>query len=177
MGLAPAIQRLGSLFPVWGPCLRDDASKLRQKDLLKEAVAIAHSDFLRQLGERDRSRVESYSGAWADGGIRVIPSQAFDTHLPNVVFHDVLSMQLGLSIFDIDEECQMCPQSSDTFGHYCLSCNMIGKIILHNLIRDEVFRALWGGGLGIRRESIHLLPEDPARRPADILTVPTPLYR
>ena len=54
---------------------------------------------------------------------------------------------------------------------------MIGKTNLHNLIRDEVFRALWGGGLRVRREPTHLLPEDPARRPADILTVPTPLYR
>ena len=174
MGLAPAIQRLESLFPAWGPCLSDDTSKLRQKDLLKEAVAAAHSDFLRQLGERDRSRVESYSGAWADGWTQAIPSQAFDTHLPNVAFHDILSMRLGLSIFDADEECRMCPQSSDAFGHHCLSCNMMGKTTLHNLIRDEVFRALWGGGLGVRREPIHLLPEDPARRPADILTVPTP---
>ena len=105
LGLAPAIQRLESLFPAWGPCLRDATSKLRQKDLLKEAVAAAHSDFLRQLGERDRSRIENYSGAWADGWTQAIPSQAFDTHLPNVAFHDVLSMRLGLSIFDVDEEC------------------------------------------------------------------------
>ena len=122
--------------------MRDDTNKFRQKDLLKEALAAAHSDFLRQLGERDRSRVESYSGAWADGPIRIIPSQAFDTHLPNVAFHDVLSMRLDLSIFDIDEECRIRPQSSDTFGHHYLSCNMVGKIILHNLIRDEIFRAL-----------------------------------
>ena len=129
LGLAQAIQRLESLFPAWGPCLRDDTSKLRQKDLLKEAVATAHSDFLRQLGERDRSRVESYSGAWADGWIRAIPSQVFDLHLPNVAFHDVLSMRLGLSIFDIDEEYQMCPQSSDTFDYHCLSCNRWEKSV------------------------------------------------
>ena len=54
---------------------------------------------------------------------------------------------------------------------------MIGKTTLHNLIRDEVYLTLWGGGLGVSREPTELLPKDLARRPADILTVPTPMCR
>ena len=170
LGLAVALQRLETLFPKWGPCLRDDGGKLKQKDLLKEAVVAAHGDFLLQLVERDRKRVELYSGAWADGWIRAIPSQAFDTTLSNIEFHDILSIRLGLSLFDADEECRVCPQTSDIYGHHCLSCNMIGKTTLHNLIRDEIYCALWGGGLGDKREPTQLLPKDPTRRPADILT-------
>ena len=36
---------------------------------------------------------------------------------------------------------------------------------------------LWGGGLGVKREPTELLPKDASRRPADILTVPTPMCR
>ena len=57
LGLLSAIQHLESFFLIWGPRLKDDANKPPQKDLLKEVVAAAYSDFLRQLGERDRLRV------------------------------------------------------------------------------------------------------------------------
>ena len=80
LGLAMALQRLETLFPKWGPCARDDGGKFKQKDLLKEVVVAAHGDFLLQLTERDRKRVELYSGAWADGWIRAIPNQAFDMY-------------------------------------------------------------------------------------------------
>ena len=80
--------------------------------LFKEAVAAAHSD-LRQLGERDRSRIESCSETWADGWIRIILNQTFDTHLPNMAFHDTLCIRFGLLIFDIDEEYRLYSQNND----------------------------------------------------------------
>ena len=54
---------------------------------------------------------------------------------------------------------------------------MIGKIILHNIIRDEMYRILRNGGLGIKREPIELLIKDLIYRPIDILIAPTPIYR
>ena len=47
---------------------------------------------------------------------------------------------------------------------------MIDKFILPNLIRDEMSRVMWGGGLGIGRE------KDPVYRPV-ILIEPIPMCR
>ena len=63
----------------------------------------------------------------------------------------------------------------DRYGHHCLIYIMIGKIGLHNYIRDEICRFLSGGGLGLKIEPVGLLPDEPDRRPADLLTIPSAL--
>ena len=74
--------------------------------------------------------------------------------------------------------CPRCPQSQDSFGRHTLACHMLGgKTILHNMIRDEIYRTLQGGKLDCKLEPNHLLPDLPAQRPADILTVPTALCK
>ena len=86
-------------------------------------------------------------------------------------------MRFGLPLFDADEACLRCPQVSDRYGHRSLTCIMIGKIGLHNCIRDEICRFLSGGGLGLKIEPLGLLPDEPDRRPADLLTIPSALCR
>ena len=54
---------------------------------------------------------------------------------------------------------------------------MVGKTGLYNYIRDEVCRLLSRGGLGLKIESLGLLPDEPDRRPADLLTIPSALCR
>ena len=69
-------------------------------------------------------------------------------------------------------------QPQDSFGHHTLACHMLGrKSILHNMIRDEIYRTLQGGNLHCRLEPNHLLPDSPGQRPADVLTIPTALCR
>ena len=48
---------------------------------------------------------------------------------------------------------------------------------LNNYIRDEVCRFLFGGGLGLKIEPLGLLSDEPDRRPADLLTIPSALCR
>ena len=112
------------LFPKWGPCLKDDEYKLEQKDLLKEAIVIAHNDFLLQLPERDRKRVEIYSG-FGLFRIRYLPR----TYL---MLHYMIPFPCDLDFRCSMLECRVCLQTSDVFGHHYLNCNMIGKITLHN---------------------------------------------
>ena len=55
LGLAVALQRLEILFPKWGPYLKDDEGKFKQKDLLKEAVVVLpmtvfYSNYLKGIG-------------------------------------------------------------------------------------------------------------------------------
>ena len=76
--------------------------------------------------------METYSGAWV-GWIRIIPNQIFDTNLSNIILYDILSMQLGLSLFDADEEYRIYSQINDIFDHHYL--NYKGKITLYNFIQ------------------------------------------
>ena len=47
----------------------------------------------------------------------------------------------------------------------------------HNCIRDEICRFLFGVRFGLKIESLGLLPDEPDRRPADLLTIPSALCR
>ena len=63
------------------------------------------------------------------------------------------------------------------YGHHNLTYIKIGKTGLHNYIRDEIYRLLSGGGLGLKFESLGWLSDEPARRPVDILIIPSALCR
>ena len=55
---------------------------------------------------------------------------------------------------------------------------MLGrKSILHNWIRDEIYRILQERKFHCRLESNHLLSDSPGQRPADALTIPRALCR
>ena len=145
--------------------------------MASQAEVASHRDFQGPLTPQDQLRLRCYTGCWADRWVRYAPSHAFDNYLSNVAFSDSISIRLGLPLFDADEACLRCPQVSDRYGRHCLICIMIGKIGLHNCIRDEVCRFLSGGGLGLKIESLGLLPDEPDRRPADLLTIPSALCR
>ena len=54
---------------------------------------------------------------------------------------------------------------------------MIGKTGLYNCIRDEVCRLLSGGRFRLKIEPLGCLPDEPDRRSADLLTIPSALCR
>ena len=86
-------------------------------------------------------------------------------------------MRLGLILFDADEAYLRYPQNSDQYGHRYLIYIMNDKTGLDNCIRDEVCRLLSRGEFGLKIESLGLLPDEPNRRPTDLLTIPSALSR
>ena len=178
LGWAPAIQRLAQIFPNWQSELENPDIKPKQKELM-DVLMLSFRKGLDDIFSDQHKRVlRAFAAPWADGWVRAIPSHAFDTCLSNVAFHDILSMRLGRQVFEGDMACPRCPQSQDSFGHHTLACHMFGgKTVLHNMIRDEIYRTLQGGKLQCKLEPNHLLPDLPAQRPADILIIPTALCR
>ena len=135
----------------------------------------ATSDLLSDL---QKGVFQAFAAPWADGWIRASPSHAFDIYLSNAIFYDILSMRFGRQIFDCETACPRYPQPQDSFGHHILAYHMLGgKSILHNMIRDEIYRTLQGGNLHCRLEPNYLWPDSPGQRPADALTIPTALFR
>ena len=177
LGWAVATQRLEALCPTWKDAFQRDDTRLKFQELVAQGVEASRRTFLGTLSSLDLTRMKSYGESWADGWVCSAPNLTFGTCFTNVAFSDALSMRLGLQVFDGDEGCGMCPQVSDSWGHHCIACPMIGKTPLHNCVRDEIFRGLSGGGIGLKLEPSGLLPATPDLRPADILTIPTPLCR
>ena len=177
LGWAVATQRLEALCPTWKDAFQRDDTRLKFQELVAQGVEASRRSFLGTLSSLDLTRMKSYGESWADGWVCSAPNLTFGTCFTNVAFSDALSMRLGLQVFDGDEGCGMCPQVSDSWGHHCIACPMIGKTPLHNCVRDEIFRGLSGGGIGLKLEPSGLLPATPDLRPADILTIPTPLCR
>ena len=177
LGWAVAIERLQSLFPSWQTDFQNSQTKLRQKEMASQTEDASHRDFQGILIPQDQLRLRYSTGCWADEWIRCAPSHAFDNHISNVVFSDSISMRFDLPLFDADEACLRSPQISDRYGRHYLNYIMIGKIGLHNCIRDEICRFLSGGGLGLKIEPLGLLPDESDRRPVDLLTIPSALCR
>ena len=87
-------------------------------------------------------------------------------------------MRLGLPIFSAEQACARCPQMLDVYAHHAVTCPMEGgKVRLYNQIRNAFFRYLSNAALGARLEPEGILPTEQGHRPADVLFVPTPLYR
>ena len=90
----------------------------------------------------------------------------------------IFFMWLGRQVFEGDTACPRCLQAQDSFGYHALRYHIFGgKSVLHNMIRDEIYRTLREGYLHCRLEPNHLLPDSPGQRPADILMIPTALCR
>ena len=178
LGWIVAAQRLQALFPIWQADFQNSQSRLRQKDLKSQAEAASHRDFQGFLPPRDELRVQYYTGYWADGWNRYAPSHVFENYLSNIAFSDSIAIRLDLPLFDADETCLRCPQNSDQYGHHYLTYIMNSKTALYNYIRDEICRLLSGEELGLKIESLRLVPdEQPNRRSADLLTIPSALCR
>ena len=178
IGWSPAVQRLETLFPQWRDDMRDPDSRLKQKEMFAVAIESSRAMLEGALSDAQRRVLLAFSAPWAEGWVRVSPNHAFDTCLSNAAFIDIVSMRLGKAVFQVEMDCPRCPQSQDVFGHHTLTCHMVGgKTQLHNMIRDEIYRTLHAGGLRCKLEPVGLLPDLPGQRPADVLTLPTALYR
>ena len=145
IGWAPAVQRLTQTFPTWQPELENPDFRPKQKDLMEIVMLSFRSATNDLLSDLHKRVLQAFAAPWADGWVRAAPSHAFDTCLSNAAFHDILSMRLGRQVFEGDTACPRCPQPQDSFGHHTLACHILGgKSILHNMIRDEIYRTLRG---------------------------------
>ena len=157
IGWSPAVQRLETLFLQWRDDMRDPDSRLKQKEMFAVAIESSRAMLEGTLSDAQRRILFAFSAPWVEGWIRISPNHAFDTCLSNATFIDIVSMRLGKAVFQVEMDCPRCPQSQDIFGHRILTCHMVGgKIQLHNMIRDEIYRILHIGGLRCKLESIGL---------------------
>ena len=69
-----------------------------------------------------QARLTAYSAPSADAWLRATPSHNQDTLLSNAAFRDVLSMRLGVKIFDDGMARSFCQQNLDRHGHHCMGC-------------------------------------------------------
>ena len=78
------------------------------KDLLQSSTATGQV--------RLRAVAASGSGVW----LTATPSPIKDLLLPITAFVDVLSMRLGVEIFDLGKACSFCAETLHACGHHVL---------------------------------------------------------
>ena len=130
------------------------------------------------LSDLHRRVLPAFPAPWADGGILDTPNYIFDIYLSDITFYDIISIRFGRQIFEADMIYSRYPQSQDSYAHHIYAYHIFGgKSVLHNMIRDEIYRILYERNLHYKLESNQLLPDSSDQRPADILTIPIALWR
>ena len=93
-------------------------------------MMIFYSNYLKGIGSEGKFNRE----LGLTNGFGLFRIKHLSKKISNIELYDILSRRFGLSLFDDDEEYRVYPQNNDIFDHHYLNYNMIGKIILHNLI-------------------------------------------
>ena len=129
---------------------------------------------MQQSDVLNQARLRAFAAPWADGWLCATPSMAADSLLQSEVLRDAVRLRLDMPIFD-GGGCAMCTQACDDRGHHCLACMASGhKQLMHNTLRNTVYRYAELAGTRPNLEPIGLLPSDPHFRPADVLIMTTP---
>jgi hypothetical protein len=171
----PAIQHLAACLPVLAPSFRDPQSQIAHRDVLGRIHQQVYSGLMNQHDLSGRARLTAYSAPLADAWLKTPPSWSQDTFLSNAAFHDILSMRLGVKVFDDGLACSFCQQNLDSQGHHCMGCMSQGhKQQMHTTFRNVVYRLAARAGARPVLEPDNLLPATPLTRPADVLIVSLP---
>ena len=113
-----AIQHLAACLPVLAPSFRDPQSQIDHRDVLGRIHQQVYSGLMNQHDLSGRVRLTAYSASLADTWLQTPPSWSQDTFLSNAVFHDILSMWLGVKILDDGLACSFCQPNLDSQGHH-----------------------------------------------------------
>ena len=171
----PSVQHLGACLPQFAPLFRDPAAFVNHRDVLEHLHHKVFGGLMQQTDLCGQARLTAYSAPSADAWLRATPSHNQDTLLSNAAFRDVLSMRLGVKIFDDGMACSFCQQNLDRYGHHCMGCMGQGhKQQMHTCFRNVVHRLAVRAGARPLLEPAHLLPDAPQTRPADVLIISLP---
>ena len=112
---------------------------------LHEAI---FQDLLQSSTVAQQARLRAVAAPGAGAWLQVAPSPTRDLLFSDVAFSDVVSMRLGVPIFQGDEGCTYCGQALDPCGHHVMSCMRQGsKYGIHNSLRNSVHRFVQMAGL------------------------------
>ena len=121
-----------------------------------------------------RARLHAYAAPGAAKWTDAPPSKTLDMYLTNWELLTVVSLQLGVDVFEEDSVCQFCGMVLDMGGIHAMSCTAGGDMqCRHNQIRDIIYRFCVRARLNPQLEKPGLLDDESIivnlRRPADVL--------
>ena len=165
------------LEPFVGPhcgTIKDATASLPSRDLLAFLHEKTQEVLLQQSDILNQARLRALATPWADGWLRATPSMAADSLLQSEVLRDAVRLRLGMPILD-GGGCVMWSHAYDDRGYHCLACMASGhKQLMHNTLRNTVYRCAELADARLNLEPIGLLPSDPQFRPADVLIMTIP---
>ena len=114
----------------------------------------------------------------ANAWVHHTPSPILDLMYSNAAFGDIISLRLGIPLFDEGGICPYYSHVLDPYGLHILGCIRQGcKSGIHNSLRNTVFRYARLAGLNPILEATGLLPDDPSCRPVNVLISAFPTLR
>ena len=165
-----AIQHLTTNFPQLATVLQNPQEELDHTKALQHIHAKTKTKLLEQSDQHNKVRLTAYSATGADVWLKAIPSLNQAILMLNVAFRTILSMRLGIAIFETGLAYSFCHQNLDPQGHHIMTCMGHGhKQLMHISFRNVVYRLAQRACAQPKLEPTCLLPNNPQQRPVDIL--------
>ena len=170
-----AVQHLSFFYPTHGASLSKPSAPLDQASMLQNLHEAIFQDLLQSSTVAQQARLRAVAAPGAGAWLQVAPSPTRDLLFSDIAFSDVVSMRLGVPIFQGDEGCTYCGQALDPCGHHIMSCMRQGnKYGIHNSLRKTVHRFAQMAGLRPVLEPTGLITGSTQIRPADTLLIAPP---
>ena len=172
--LTETISLLNSRLPADGQVVLEqspsDDSATSQKDLSAK-IDNKIFDALYATGNlSDKTRLMAASAPHAGAWLTAPATRALDNRLSTAEFAAASLLRIGANQTPADTWCPKCDCILERSALHAVSCSAGGdRTIKHNTIRDETHHHCVAAGLHSTREVSGLLPDDPRRRPGDIV--------
>ena len=175
---ASAVQHLTAFLPIGQDEINHPEHALDQSQILDRMYNSVFQTLFDGSTLSVQVLLRSVAAPGANAWLHHAPSPTRDLLYSNAAFVDVVSLRLGISLFDEGDVCPYCSHALDPYGHHILGCIRQGcKSGIHNSLRNTVFRYARLAGLNPVLEATGLLPDDPNCRPADVLISAPPTLR
>lgn len=170
-GVGTACAQLAAVVPEKAAGLSADPAAVPRQRVLSgwvDDALVAHlSRTLSVVGQaRLRATASPHAGAW-------LTAQASPTlclHMPSAEFVAAVRLRLGEAAFPTDSWCPKCDAVLDTMGLHAVECAAGGdRTTRHHSLRDFLYIFARKAGLHVEREQAGLLPNQPRRRPGDLV--------
>jgi hypothetical protein len=134
----------------------------QKEELALQRLATPDSERLAIIRVHTRNK---HAGAW----VSMPPISALHMRVENDAFRTQMRRWLGIQLSDRSWNCPKCGATMDVHGDHAGVCRMGNEPILrHNAVRDEFGRLAVDAGLATTIEELHLLPDFPSLKPADV---------
>ena len=115
---------------------------------------------------RLKAAAAPHAGAWLEASA----TNSIGNRLTSAEFKAAVSLRIGQQQLPQDKWCPKCDQPLDKFAIHAVCCASGGdRTVKHNGLRDATHFHLSTAGFDAKKEVPGLLPDDPRRRPGDLL--------